>query len=148
MRSMQPDSGVYLLGLPGPSKKRRQNVYFFFMDAFGADNGTINPTNIHIIHDIRRLYAQSGPKVTSKWTQSHPTKQKNGRIPSHRPSQKLSIGSFGSKLRRASFESIGMLFYEILTVKHTNGHSSSHKVPQKLSIGFFGSKFIILCHHQ
>ena len=55
---------------------------------------------------------QSDPKVTPKWTQSHPSKQKNGRIPSHRPSRKLSIDSFASKLRRASFESIAMRFYE------------------------------------
>ena len=41
-------------------------------------------------------------------------KHKSGRIPSHIASKKLSIGSFGSKLRRASFEGIGMRFYEIL----------------------------------
>ena len=41
------------------------------MDPFGANNGTIKPATIHIIHAIRRLYAQSAPKVTPKWTQIH-----------------------------------------------------------------------------
>ena len=41
-------------------------------------------------------------------------KHKNGHSLSHEVSQRLSIGSFGSKLRCASFEGIGMRFYEIL----------------------------------
>ena len=82
------------------------------MDPFGTNNDTIKPATMRIIRAIRRLYVQSAPKMTSKWTQSHSTKQKNRRKPSHRPSQKLSIGSFGSKLRRASFEGIGMRFFE------------------------------------
>ena len=41
------------------------------MDPFGTNNDTIKPATIHIIHAIRRLYAQSGPKVTPKWTQIH-----------------------------------------------------------------------------
>ena len=40
-------------------------------------------------------------------------KHKNGHSSSDKASQKLLIGSFGSKLRRASFEGIGMRFYEV-----------------------------------
>ena len=47
--------------------KRRRNVCLPFMGSLGADNDTIKPATIRIIHAIRRLYAQSGPKVTSKW---------------------------------------------------------------------------------
>ena len=39
---------------------------------------------------------------------------KSGHSSSHRASQKVSRRSFDSKLRRASFEAIGMRFYEIL----------------------------------
>ena len=42
------------------------------MDPFGTDNDTIKPATIQIIHAMRRLYAQSDPKVTPKWTQIHP----------------------------------------------------------------------------
>ena len=41
------------------------------MDRFGTNNDTIKPATIHIIHAIRHLNAQSGPKVTPKWTQIH-----------------------------------------------------------------------------
>ena len=53
------------------SKILRKNEYILFMDPFGSDHDTIKPATIHIIHAIRRLYAQSCPKVTSQWTQSH-----------------------------------------------------------------------------
>ena len=56
---------------------------------------------------------QSHSKATLiylKWSQ----KYKNGHSSSHRASQKVSRCSFESKLRRASFEGIGMQFYEIL----------------------------------
>ena len=36
-----------------------------------------------------------------------------GRIPSHKASQKLSIGSFCMKLRALLYEGIGMLFYDM-----------------------------------
>ena len=42
------------------------------------------------------------------------SEHKSGRIPSHRASQKLSIGAFGSKLNVESFEGIGMQSHEIL----------------------------------
>ena len=45
-------------------------------------------------------------------------KHKNGHSSSHRASQKLSIGSSCSKLHRASFEGIGMRFYDFL-LRHT-----------------------------
>ena len=54
------------------SKILRKNEYNLFMDPFGADHDTIKPATTHIIPAIRRLYAQSGSKMTSKWTQSHP----------------------------------------------------------------------------
>ena len=38
----------------------------------GADNDIIKPATTHIIPAIRRLYAQSGPKVTPKWNQRAP----------------------------------------------------------------------------
>ena len=41
-------------------------------------------------------------------------KHKDGHSSSHRAPQKLSINLFGSKLRRASFEGIGIRFYESL----------------------------------
>ena len=40
------------------------------MDPFGSDHDTIKLATIHIIHAIQRLYAQSGPKVAPKWSQS------------------------------------------------------------------------------
>ena len=40
------------------------------MGPLGADNDTIKPATTHIIPAIRRLYAQSGPKVIPKWSQS------------------------------------------------------------------------------
>ena len=60
-------------------------------------------------------------------------KYKNGHSSSHRASQKVSRRSFDSKLRRASFEGIGMQSYEILQRKYKNGHSSSHRASQKVS---------------
>ena len=48
----------------------RKNVYFLFMDPFGADSDTIQPATTHIIPAIRHLHARSCPKVTPKWTQS------------------------------------------------------------------------------
>ena len=53
------------------SKTLRKNEHILFMDPFGLDHDTIKPATIHIIHAIRRLYAQSGSKVTPKWTQIH-----------------------------------------------------------------------------
>ena len=53
------------------SKIFRKNDYILFTDPLGADNDAIKPATIHITHAIRCLYAQSGPKVTSKETQSH-----------------------------------------------------------------------------
>ena len=52
------------------SKITRKNVYFLFMDPFGADNDTIQPAITHIIPAIRHLHARSCPKVSPKWTQS------------------------------------------------------------------------------
>ena len=52
------------------SKITRKNVYFLFMDPFGADNDTIQPATTHIIPAIRHLHARSCPKVSPKWTQS------------------------------------------------------------------------------
>ena len=55
--------------------------------------------------------------------------KKNVRVPSHRASQKVSRCSFDSKLRRASFEGIGVRFYEILpNIKTTLSHRASQKV--------------------
>ena len=55
---------------------------------------------------------------------------KNGHSSSHRASQKLSRRSFDSKLRRASFEGIGMQFYEILqwSTKSTKIDENRRKV--------------------
>ena len=67
-------SVVRFPGVVGPSlrsKILRKNEYILFMDPFGTNNDTIKPATIHIIHAIRRLYAQSAPKVTPKWTQIH-----------------------------------------------------------------------------
>ena len=60
-----------------------------------------------------------------------------GRIPSHRASQKLSIGSFCMKLRALPYGGIGVRFYDI---KHHYGRIPSHRASQKLSIGAFRSK--------
>ena len=57
---------------------------------------------------------QGDPKLTLKLYKVIKIEYKNGRIPSDRASQKLSIARFGSKLCRASFEGIGVRFYEIL----------------------------------
>ena len=56
-------------------------------------------------------------------------------------SQKLSIGSFGSKLRRTSYEGQRHAILRNSAVKHKNGHSSNHMASQKLSTAPFGSKF-------
>ena len=57
---------------PGICKIGAKNVDFLLMCPLGADNDNIKPATTHIIPAIRRLYAQSDPKVTPKWTQSHP----------------------------------------------------------------------------
>ena len=59
-------------GPSGTSKKRQQNVYLLLMSPIGADNGTIKLATTPIIPAIRRPYAQSGSKVTPKWSQSVP----------------------------------------------------------------------------
>ena len=41
------------------SKILRKNDCILFLDPFGANNDTIKPSTMHIIHAIRRLYAQS-----------------------------------------------------------------------------------------
>ena len=56
-------------------------------------------------------------------------------------SQKLSIGSFGSKLNFLPPVGVPTGFYEILPSKHKNGSIPSHMASQKLSIVSFGSKF-------
>ena len=69
-------AGLFVrLASSGPSwtsKITRKNVYFLFTGPLGADNAAINPATTRIIPAIRRLYAQSGPKVTPKWSQSAP----------------------------------------------------------------------------
>ena len=67
---LQTFSGTLVASLK--SKIRGKNVYFLLMGPLGADNDTIKPATTHIIPAIRRLYAQSGPKVTPKWSQSAP----------------------------------------------------------------------------
>ena len=44
-------------------------------------------------------------------------KHQHCRIPSHRASQRLSIGYFGRKLHGFLYEGIGMRFYEIFDTK-------------------------------
>ena len=63
------------LASPSPSwtsKISRKNVYFLFKGPLGADNATIKPATTRIIPAIRRLYAQSGPKVSPKMVQKCP----------------------------------------------------------------------------
>ena len=60
-----------------------------------------------------------------------------GRIPSHRASQRLSIGSFCMKLRALPYGGICVRFYDM---KHHYGRIPSHRASQKLSIGSFGRK--------
>ena len=47
-------------------------MYLLFMGPFGTDNDIIKLATTPIIPAIRRLYAQSGSKVTPKWSQSAP----------------------------------------------------------------------------
>ena len=44
------------------SKILRKNQYILFLDPFGTNNDTIKHATIHIIHAIRPLYAQNGPR--------------------------------------------------------------------------------------
>ena len=55
---------------------------------------------------------------------------KNGHSSSHRASQKVSRRSFDSKLRRASFEGIGMQSYEILQRNTKTAKITSNKISE------------------
>ena len=80
---------------------------------------------VHILHDLHPQAGddeeESGPNV-SQVTGPEEECRPHPRVPNsthdqirgncHRVSQKLSRRSFGNKLRRASFEGIGMRFYD------------------------------------
>ena len=67
-------------------------------------------------------------------TKFHDITHHYGRIPSHRVSQKLPIGSFGRKLRGSPYGGIGVPFYDM---EHQYGPIPSYRTSQRLSINRF-----------